>query len=107
MQHQCSTSVAVYKYPKVSLLLCSTQSEVMLILSCFVVSIAPLSLATPFWDRQADYNDGVHLAVSPKCGTLGGNFTDVNAGIDLHKIKTIVSFGVCEALYLSQSEAHD
>ncbi|KAJ3565342.1 hypothetical protein NP233_g7689 [Leucocoprinus birnbaumii] len=38
-------------------------------------------------------NDGVHLAVGPKCGKLSGNTADINAGIDPGKIKTIVSFG--------------
>ncbi|KAI0314311.1 hypothetical protein OF83DRAFT_1064051 [Amylostereum chailletii] len=46
----------------------------------------------PLSGAQGD-NDGIHLAVHPSCGSLGGNFTDVNAGIDLQKIKTIVSFG--------------
>ena len=40
------------------------------------------------------YNDGIHLAVRPTCGSLSGNTADVNAGINLLKIKTIVSFGV-------------
>ncbi|KAN0094326.1 carbohydrate esterase family 16 protein [Tylopilus felleus] len=35
----------------------------------------------------------VHLAVHPHCGPLWGNVSDVNAGIDLAKINTIVSFG--------------
>ncbi|KAI0032535.1 carbohydrate esterase family 16 protein [Vararia minispora EC-137] len=38
-------------------------------------------------------NDGIHLAVHPTCGMLGGTFQDVNAGIDLSIVKTIVSFG--------------
>lgn len=36
----------------------------------------------------------VHLAVSPNCGSLHGVVSDVNAGIDPHNFKTIVSFGV-------------
>ena len=39
-------------------------------------------------------NDGIHLAVKPKCGPLWGNTSDVNAGLDLERYKTIVSFGV-------------
>jgi hypothetical protein len=39
-------------------------------------------------------NNGVHLAVSPQCGVLVGNTSDVNAGLNLLKYKTIVSFGV-------------
>ena len=42
--------------------------------------------------RQA--NDGITLAVSPICGPLSGNVSDVNAGIDLATFKTIVAFGV-------------
>ncbi|TFK31527.1 hypothetical protein BDQ12DRAFT_748237 [Crucibulum laeve] len=38
-------------------------------------------------------NDGIHLAVRPKCGCLGGNTSDVNAGLIPHRFKTIVSFG--------------
>ena len=49
-------------------------------------------IASPFVVPR-EYNDGIHLAVSPNCGPLGGNTADVNAGIDLSKIKTIVSFG--------------
>ncbi|KAI8996637.1 hypothetical protein BD414DRAFT_409262 [Trametes punicea] len=40
-----------------------------------------------------DRNNGIHLAVSPICGPLSGNVSDVNAGIDLARIKTIVAFG--------------
>ena len=39
-------------------------------------------------------NDGIHLAVSPVCGPLSGNTSDVNSGIHLPLIKTIVAFGV-------------
>lgn len=43
----------------------------------------------------------VHLAVSPKCGTLSGIPADVNAGLrPLNNYKTIVSFGVCIDLFL-------
>jgi hypothetical protein len=44
--------------------------------------------------KFTDDNDGIHLAVRPKCGPLSGNMSDVNAGVDLDAIKTIVSFGV-------------
>ncbi|CDO76317.1 Carbohydrate Esterase Family 16 protein [Trametes cinnabarina] len=40
-----------------------------------------------------DRNNGIHLAVSPVCGPLSGNVSDVNAGIDIKRIKTIVAFG--------------
>ncbi|KAI1782982.1 hypothetical protein LXA43DRAFT_1103129 [Ganoderma leucocontextum] len=38
-------------------------------------------------------NDGIHLAVSPVCGPLSGNVSDVNAGIHLPLIRTLVAFG--------------
>ena len=44
--------------------------------------------------RQGLNETDVHLAVHPHCGPLWGNVSDVNAGIDLAKINTIVSFGV-------------
>ncbi|KIJ53496.1 carbohydrate esterase family 16 protein [Sphaerobolus stellatus SS14] len=41
-----------------------------------------------------DNNDGIHLAIGPRCGSLNGSFADVNAGLpDLHAFDTIVSFG--------------
>nr|VWO98163.1 Uncharacterized protein [Ganoderma boninense] len=42
---------------------------------------------------QVDRNNGIHLAVSPACGPLSGAVSDVNAGINLKRIKTIVAFG--------------
>ncbi|KAI0816831.1 hypothetical protein BC628DRAFT_1413988 [Trametes gibbosa] len=38
-------------------------------------------------------NNGIHLAVAPVCGPLSGNVSDVNVGIDLGNVKTIVAFG--------------
>ncbi|KAG0702259.1 hypothetical protein DFH29DRAFT_999497 [Suillus ampliporus] len=43
--------------------------------------------------RSDDPNDGIHLAVSPKCGPLSGPASDFNAGLNLPQCKTIVSFG--------------
>lgn len=43
---------------------------------------------------RQDRNNGIHLAVSPVCGPLSGNVSDVNTGIDLSTVKTIVAFGV-------------
>ncbi|KAG6841015.1 hypothetical protein C0991_002645 [Blastosporella zonata] len=40
------------------------------------------------------YNDGIHLAVSPKCGFLSGRTADVNAGLNPRNFKTIVAFGI-------------
>ncbi|KAI0752416.1 hypothetical protein C8Q80DRAFT_1097312 [Daedaleopsis nitida] len=42
---------------------------------------------------DAKNNSGIHLAVSPHCGPLSGKVADVNAGVSLKKIKTIVAFG--------------
>ena len=47
---------------------------------------------SPF--ARQDGNNGIHLAVSPVCGPLSGNVSDVNAGVHLSRIKTIVAFGV-------------
>lgn len=44
--------------------------------------------------RQGPNETDVHLAVHPECGSLWGTVSDVNAGLDLANIKTIVSFGV-------------
>ncbi|KAJ7681063.1 carbohydrate esterase family 16 protein [Mycena polygramma] len=38
-------------------------------------------------------NDGVHLAITPTCGKLGGTTANVNAGIVTTGIKTFVAFG--------------
>ena len=62
------------------------------LLSLLVYFIGVGALVTP--QTAAITNDGIHLAVGPKCGPLSGPSADVNAGIDLRKIKTIVSFGV-------------
>ncbi|THH17063.1 hypothetical protein EW146_g3674 [Bondarzewia mesenterica] len=65
----------------------------MLTTPVILASVISFAVSTSSWAGRLDYNDGIHLAVGPICGKLGGNFTDVNAGIDLRKIKTIVSFG--------------
>ncbi|KAI0658162.1 hypothetical protein C8Q70DRAFT_918294 [Cubamyces menziesii] len=52
-----------------------------------------LGLITSSALTRQDPNNGIHLAVSPICGPLSGNTSDVNAGIDLSCIKTIVAFG--------------
>ncbi|KAJ7226672.1 carbohydrate esterase family 16 protein [Mycena pura] len=38
-------------------------------------------------------NDGVHLAITPACGKLGGAFANANAGVVTTGIKTLVAFG--------------
>ncbi|KAJ7861402.1 hypothetical protein B0H14DRAFT_2742166 [Mycena olivaceomarginata] len=42
-------------------------------------------------ERQT--NDGVHLAITPVCGKLGGTFANANAGVPTTGIKTLVAFG--------------
>lgn len=61
-----------------------------LLLSAF----AQAAVSPPQGSNETD----VHLAVHPHCGFLWGNVSDVNAGLDLTKINTIVSFGVCASL---------
>ena len=62
--------------------------------SLILASFASIVTASSFSIPRDERNDGIHLAVHPQCGSLGGNWTDVNAGIDLWSMKTIVSFGV-------------
>ncbi|KAJ7143940.1 hypothetical protein C8R44DRAFT_915762 [Mycena epipterygia] len=38
-------------------------------------------------------NDGVHLAITPTCGKLGGTVANANAGIVTSGMKTLVAFG--------------
>ena len=52
---------------------------------------------------EADDNDGIRLAVSPICGSFSGIATDVNAGLDLKRYKTIVSFGVSSHTFIYSS----
>ena len=60
-----------------------------------ILSVAHGALHTdPRRLARQDSNNGIHLAVSPACGSLSGNTADVNAGIDLKRVKTIVAFGV-------------
>lgn len=59
-----------------------------------VLCVLHTSIAWSVSLHGGGYNDGIHLAVSPICGDLAGNVTDVNAGLNLRDYKTIVSFGV-------------
>jgi hypothetical protein len=61
-------------------------------LCLFASLIGVGALLTP--PQSADRNDVIRLAVRPQCGRLSGSVSDVNAGVDLSTIKTIVSFGV-------------
>lgn len=68
------------------------------ILPIFLV-VPPASAGFHTIRRQDSINNnGINLAVHPECGTLGGNFTDVNVGIDPSSIRTIVTFGVCSLI---------
>ncbi|KIY65178.1 carbohydrate esterase family 16 protein [Cylindrobasidium torrendii FP15055 ss-10] len=59
-----------------------------------VLSTGCHSLTSPqFYIHEREDLPPVHLAVSPHCGFFGGPVADINAGIDLGSIKTIVSFG--------------
>lgn len=44
-------------------------------------------------------NGDIHLAINPTCGQLSGDTADINAGIDKHSIKTIVSFGASSSFH--------
>ncbi|TFK56387.1 hypothetical protein OE88DRAFT_1620542 [Heliocybe sulcata] len=57
----------------------------------FAVISAASALTLP---TRRQFNDGVHLAISPTCGTLGGSPANVNSGLlPLNEYKTIVVFG--------------
>ncbi|KAG8743446.1 hypothetical protein FRC10_012025 [Ceratobasidium sp. 414] len=62
-----------------------------------IALLAHAAPAPPHVARQdATYNDGIHLAIGPTCGTpsTNGSVADVNAGLgQLSTFKTIVSFG--------------
>ncbi|KAF8191023.1 carbohydrate esterase family 16 protein [Mycena galopus ATCC 62051] len=56
------------------------------------IEVASVAARPPPAVRQAN-NDGVHLAITPACGKLGGTFTNINAGILTPGIETLVAFG--------------
>lgn len=62
---------------------------------CFILAVlsgsSPAVYSHP--SRQVR-NNGIHLAVEPRCGTLDGETFDINAGIYPERFQTIVSFGV-------------
>lgn len=58
--------------------------------------------------RQGSNETDVHLAVHPQCGPLWGNVSDVNAGLNLANMKTIVSFGVrTRSVHLPECKSTD
>ncbi|THU91551.1 hypothetical protein K435DRAFT_673863 [Dendrothele bispora CBS 962.96] len=65
------------------------------LLGSTVSSLLPLHPPVPRQDPNGgpERNDGIHLAVGPTCGPLGGSYADVNAGLVPQSFKTIVSFG--------------
>lgn len=67
-----------------------TMRNLSLLLTVFSASIHAFHSPDPRLER----NDGIHLAVGPKCARqLGGNTSDVIAGFHPQSIRTIVSFG--------------
>jgi len=48
-------------------------------------------------------NDGIHLAIGATCGASTGNAINTNVGLPaLSTFKTLVSFGVCRLMELSE-----
>lgn len=68
-----------------------------IILLVFVVMLCSFFVFAILFPRRSggiDTNDGIHLAIGPNCGSLGGKFSDINSGLlDIISYKTIVSFG--------------
>ncbi|KAF8548676.1 hypothetical protein OG21DRAFT_1470985 [Imleria badia] len=60
---------------------------------CFLPFLLSAFAQAAVSPRQVSNETDVHLAVRPQCGPLWGNVSDVNAGVDLTNINTIVSFG--------------
>jgi hypothetical protein len=70
-------------------------TKTLLLLTSLHLSASANGTNKPFLFDQPPYNDGIHLAITPSCGNLEGNATDINAGIPpLESFKTIVAFGV-------------
>ncbi|KAI0365404.1 hypothetical protein BV20DRAFT_954326 [Pilatotrama ljubarskyi] len=69
------------------------QSIGFLALSVLPYSVYDFAVALRSPLVRQDRNNGIHLAVAPVCGPLSGNVSDVNAGIDIRGINTIVAFG--------------
>jgi hypothetical protein len=63
-----------------------------MMLSSLVFALAATSATSAIVVQRGTLD--VHLAVSPKCGTLSGSPADVNAGLRLSTYNTVVSFGV-------------
>jgi len=62
-------------------------------LQCALARPAGNSQTSMLLARNDSRNDGIHLAVDPRCGSLGGTTADLNAGLNPGNIRTIVSFG--------------
>ncbi|KZV62238.1 carbohydrate esterase family 16 protein [Peniophora sp. CONT] len=65
-------------------------AHALVVLSCLAASLSAAATSVP---HRADTNDGIHLAINPSCGSFGGNFTNVNAGLKTSAVKTFVVFG--------------
>lgn len=59
------------------------------------ILLAAAALGVATLSAKRIRNDGIHLAIGPRCGTAGGPAMDVNEGLlALTTYTTIVSFGV-------------
>jgi len=52
-----------------------------------------LTVSAAHFPQPRQTNGGVHLAITPSCGKLGGTFANTNAGVATSAINTIVAFG--------------
>lgn len=72
-------------------------SRAELMLFAFILALCWSFVFAATFPRQSGgngTNDGIHLAIGPNCGSLSGQFSDVNSGLlDPNFYKTIVSFG--------------
>ncbi|KAK7027996.1 hypothetical protein VNI00_015082 [Paramarasmius palmivorus] len=59
----------------------------------FSYTLGLLGILQASYSQDPGRNDGIHLAVSPICGTFPGTVADINVGITTESIRTIVSFG--------------
>lgn len=116
------TFVAGVYIPSLALGLCSSSpssfplsSTLMMLFKLVVVihmlSGVALSLRNSQFDVQTIFetppNDGIHLAVGPRCTSLLDKVVgDVNAGIDITSVKTLITFGVRLSM-LSTPACHD
>lgn len=92
MENSQNCTDALKLIPLQSLSVFSSMRAACLSLYTLFIIIGVDALVVP--RQNPNRNDGIHLAVGPNCGPLFGPAMDVNAGLDLTKYRTIVSFGV-------------